>query len=320
MAAGSVVILLPLAVIAVEHVRDGPPVAKTPEVQMAFSSLLHSPPQFSQIIEAVAVPMAVAISVDGSVYVVEGGQGRLVRRFDTDGKPLGALAPPGTDSGTRMPVSVAVSPKGDVYVADRAAQAVDVYTGQGNYAGRLASPFGNEGWQPLGLGSDRAGNIYVTDVTPGKHRVVVLDPGGTLRLAFGQPGSDDGEFSFPNAIAVDQKGTMFVSDGNNGRVQMFDAAGTFVGAIEHGSGPGELGLPRGLAIDDSDHLLFVVDAARRAVQYYDISGSAPRFVNAFGNSPKPSSNLASPSGISVDGKGHVFVVDRERNRVMAWHY
>jgi len=320
LAGGALVTLLPLTVIAIQYLRDGPTDAGRSGIQQAFSNLLHSPPQFSQLIDGLAVPTGVAVAADGTVYVVEGGGGRLVRRFDSDGRPLGTLATPGTEAGTRMPVSVAISPKGNVYVADRAAHAVDVYTQQGEYVGRLASPPGNDGWQPFAVSFDRDGNLYVTDITPSRHRVIVLDPGGKLKLEFGQQGSGEGEFSFPNAVAVDEKGTIFVSDGNNGRVQMFDAGGGFIGAIERGSAPDALTLPRGLAVDAAAHLLFVVDASRHAVQYYDISGSIPRFVNSFGNSGSADLELAAPAGISVDGKGHVFVVDRERNRVMVWHY
>ena len=318
--ASLLVLLLLLGLVAVDYVRNGRPLSRLPGIPPSIGSLLFSPPQYVQSTGGLAAPMGVAVAEDGTIYVAESGGERMVRHFESDGKPLGAFAPPGTDAGARVPVYVAVSRKGNVYVTDRAAQTVYVYTSQGEFVGHLPSPFGDDGWQPLGVSFDREGNIYVTDVTPEKHRVLVLDPDGKLKLSFGKQGSGDGEFFFPNTVVVDRTGRMFVSDGNNGRVQMFDPGGKFLGVIGRGSTRGDLSLPRGLAVDDTDHLLFVVDTSRHAVQYYDISGATPRFVNSFGDSGSPDSDLAFPTGIGVDGSGRVYVADREHNRVSSWRY
>ena len=312
--------LMLTAAISLTYFRTGRPIGRLPLVPPALSGLLNSPPQYDSSIYGVVSPMGVAVASDGSTYVAESGGERMVRHFDRNGKLIAAFAPPGTTAGTRVPVYVAVSPKGDVYVSDRQAETIYIYSPLGELTGHVPSPFGDEGWQPLGVSFDHDGNIYVTDVTPDKHRVLVLDQKGSLKLSFGKQGSGDGDFLFPNQVAVDATGRMFVSDGNNGRVQMFDPSGKFLGLIGRGATKGDLALPRGLAVDDSDHLLFVVDTSRHAVQYYDISGTLPAFVNSFGNSGNEETDLAFPTGISVSGGGRVYVSDREHNRVTAWRY
>jgi len=321
----SIVVLLLLALMSMfglgfQYYHSGRPIARMTGVPGPVAGLFDTPPQYDSAIYGVAGPMGIATASGGAFYVAESGGERMVRRFDRDGTAVAAFAPPDTEPGGRVPVYLAISPGGDVYVTDREAQTIYIYAPSGELLGHVPSPFGDEGWQPLGVSFDREGNLYVTEVTPDKHRILVLDANGKLVRQFGKQGSGDGEFSFPNAVVVDRKGRVFVSDGNNGRVQVFDAGGRFQGSIGRGSQKGDLALPRGLAIDDDAHLLFVVDTSLHAVQVYEISGTIPKFASTFGNSGSEESDLAFPAGISLDGKGRAYVTDREHNRVVVWRY
>src|SRR3972149_292081 len=131
-------------------------------------------------------------------------------------------------NGLQNPMGVAVSPKGGVYVSDRSASAIFIFSPDGVPQGRVTPPAGLEDWDPLGLTFDKAGNLYVADVTPEKHRVLVLSPTpaatiridpvlaralpeSILKLSFGSQGEEDGQFWFPNGIAVDSKGRIYVA-------------------------------------------------------------------------------------------------------------
>ena len=103
--------------------------------------------------------------------------------------------------------------------------------------------------------------------------MLVLDPAGKLKLSFGSQGEEDGQFWFPNGIAVDSQGRIFVADSNNGRMQAFDKDGKFLFMISRGMSPGDLSMPRGIAIDSENRLL-IADTSRGAVQAYKISESA----------------------------------------------
>ena len=66
---------------------------------------------------------------------------------------------------------------------------------------------------------------------------------------WGCAGSSDGQFNVPNSIAVSSNGIIYVSDGDNSRIQCFDPNGTFIykwGKL--GKGDGEFRCATGLAI------------------------------------------------------------------------
>ena len=79
------------------------------------------------------------------------------------------------------------------------------------------------GFRPGGFTTDARGNIFVTDVR--NDRVAVYAPDGSFQSAFGSPGMEPGTFDYPGDIVVDLHGTIYVADAN--RVQAFDANGQF---------------------------------------------------------------------------------------------
>ena len=72
-------------------------------------------------------------------------------------------------------------------------------------------------------------------------------------------------FYFPNGVAVAKDGRVFVADGDNRRIQVFDDKGEFKQFIDTS------GVPRGLAID-AKHRLYVVDALAHTVDLYSLDG------------------------------------------------
>src|SRR5207245_2150415 len=130
-----------------------------------------------------------------------------------------------------------------------------VFAEAGGYAGGLDAPMG-VATRP---GSDR---IYVAD-TRG-HRIVEFGPGGrSTGLVFGRPGpgpgepgraanrggrpgragrparpglrgrggAGPGEFQYPQSIAADSRGRVYVCDRLDGRCQIFTGDGRFIGAF-----------------------------------------------------------------------------------------
>ncbi len=278
-------------------------------------------PHYEFSLYGVTHPLGVAVTPSGErIYVTESDGARLVRVYNRAGKQVGTLQPPKSTGPSHVPVYVAVDPTTrDVYVSDRPRQAVYVYDSKGVYRHAFA-PRGNlgGGWQPLGLAFDRHGDLYVTDVSGPSHRVLEFRPDGTLVRSLGAPG----QLSFPNGVAVDSGGTVYVSDSNNGRLVIFDPAGRFVATINRGVGQGDLGLPRGAAIDDRNHL-YVVDTSAHVVKAYR-TGSAkplvPNYIGSFGEEGQLEGAFEYPNGVAVDSRGRIYVTDRENNRVQVWGY
>jgi len=69
----------------------------------------------------------------------------------------------------------------------------------------------------VAVGSD--GLVYVTDTF--WHRIVVIDQDGKLVSMFGERGTQDGQFSFPEGLAVSTSNRLYVADRQNNRVQIW---------------------------------------------------------------------------------------------------
>ncbi|MHB1801125.1 MAG: NHL repeat-containing protein [Actinomycetes bacterium] len=276
-------------------------------------------PHYAFSIYGVTHPIGVAVSPSGErIYVTESDGARLVRVYDRAGKQVGTLQPPKSTGASHVPVYVAVDPATrEVYVSDRPSQAVYVYDAEGTYR-RTFVPHGDlgGGWAPLGLAFDQRGDLYVTDVSGPSHRILVFRHDGTLVRTLGPPG----RLSFPNGIATDPRGAIYVSDSNNGRLVIFDPAGKLVATINRGVGQGDLGLPRGVAIDDR---LYVVDTSAHTVKVYRIAAAKsplPTYVGSFGEEGQLDGAFEYPNGVATDSRARVYVTDRENNRVQVWSY
>ena len=252
------------------------------------------------------------------IYVAETSGDKVVRMFDAGGSELGVLQPP-TDTGTEhVPVYLAIQPgSGEVYVSDRPTGAVYVYNRDGAFQREFRPAAAIEGWQPLGLAFDAGGNLFVTDVAE-PQRVLEFDTTGKLVQAFGQ---DDG-LLFPNGVAVDGDGRVYVTDSNNGRLLVFAPDGSLVSKIGRGAGAGNLGLPRGVAIDGQDRV-FVVDSSGQGVVVYNTLGTGdqqPEHLGFFGGHGIADGQFAFPMGVAVDTHGRVYVADTANDRIQVWSF
>jgi len=186
----------------------------------------------------------VHLSCDGFyIYVVDGRNERIAR-YDRYGGFSRLIVPVGADTvGSGLPMAVAVSRTGEMYIAEtRPGQvlALDEF-------GRLKFAFGRFGGtnglnSPTSIAVGHSLNIYVCD--SGSRRIVVYDPfGGYLREIRG--------FGDPSGVSVDQSGNTFVSDRSNGTVTCFDPQGNRAASI------GGFLSPRALEVTRDGRLLIV---------------------------------------------------------------
>ncbi len=257
-------------------------------------------------------PLGAATSPDGDkVYVVDSNN-KKIKVFSATGDNEGSF---GKDLSN--PLWAAVNSKGQVYVSDRSMAAVSVFDAKGKFVEKF-TPRAQAGftWSPLGIAFDGKDNLYVTDATKGKHRVLVFDRNGYLKIEFGREGSGQGEFSFPNGVAVDNKtGRIFVADSNNARVQVFDSKGKYISTIGQAPGKSQLSHPMSIAISENSRV-HVTDAFGHNVQVYDTNG---KFLYNFGSFGVKDEQFMFPTGIAIH-EDLVYVVDRENKRVQIWEY
>jgi DNA-binding beta-propeller fold protein YncE len=274
-------------------------------------------PTYNYSLYGVSRPMGIAVTPDGTrIYVTQTEPDTAVLAFDAHGNQLATLLPPETNS-DHVFVYVALDPlSGDVYVSDRPAGAIYVYSGDGAFLRTFDPPTGMEGWQPLGLSFDATGHFYVTDVSDG--RIHEFDPGGSLVMSIGQPD----QFSFPNGVVADQNQRVYVSDSNHGRLVVLDSNGAVLAVLRRGPSAGDLGMPRGVAIDDQSRL-YVVDTTDHGVKVYRPGSDAtatPTFLGRFGAEGSGEGAFAFPNAVATDTRGRVYVADWDNDRVQVWTY
>jgi sugar lactone lactonase YvrE len=128
--------------------------------------------------------------------------------------------------------------------------------------------------------------------------------------------------SFPNGVAVDRDGLVYVADSNNGRLLVFAADGELLAKIGRGAGAGNLGLPRGVAIDGQGRA-FIVDSSGQGVLVYAVletGTTQPEHLGFFGGHGTADGQFAFPMGVAVDAQGRVYVADTANGRIQVWSY
>ena len=185
-------------------------------------------------------------------------------------------------------------------------------------------------WSPLGIRFGQDDRLLLTDVTKNNNRVIEISLADEVTAPewidfdppvaqFGWSGSGNGEMLFPNSAVADSLGRVYVSDGNNRRISVWDNEGNFLFNFGGGTGAGSLSLPRGLFIDGHDRL-YIVDTVAQNVKVYDASGSRPEFLFEFGEFGKGAGGFNYPNDITVDRSGRLYIADRENNRIEVWSY
>ncbi len=146
-------------------------------------------------------PHGLHIGPDDALYCTDDGD-HTVRKCTMDGRVLMTLGTPGTPA-PRMSgrpfcrcCHTALSPEGDIYVAD----------GYGNA------------------------------------RVHVYAPDGRPLFAWGEPGTQPGQFNLPHNICCDDDGWIYVADRENHRIQVFDRRGRYETQINNLHRPSALAL------------------------------------------------------------------------------
>lgn len=284
----------------------------------------------------VAMPISVA-GERAPVYLATDPTGRLyvtdrlqfaVFVFGRDGEYLDAILTPDLTLSEYVAQNTSNYAFGDKVTYNVFRKAVSY---EANGATEKSLPLPDvKGWAPLGIRIDGRGTMYLTDVTKDSNRIHVLDLSALLPAKswsrfnapdkqIGASGRGRGEFLFPNSAVADSQGRIYVSDGNNGRISMWDKDRRFLQSFATGGGDGSVNLPRGVFIDGRDRL-HVVDAVGQSVQVYDVSGADPAYVYSFGEFGSGDGLFNYPNDIAIDSSGRLYIADRDNNRVQVWSY
>jgi trimeric autotransporter adhesin len=298
-------------------------------------------------------PAGVAVDRQGNVYVATYQDNRVrkvsaggtistfagtgVAGFSGDGGPA-------TAAKLYAPKGVAVDGQGNVYIADSNNFRVRKVTPTGTITtfagGGKPGVLGDGGAatsaalrNPFGVAVDGRGNVYIADTD--NMRVRKVSAGGTITTIAGtgvQGSSGDGGpataalLRFPDAVAVDGPGNVYIADRENNRVRKVSAGGTittFAGTGTNSfSGDGGratsagVQLPRGVALDGQGNVYITAESRVRKVS---VGGTISTLAGGGRASPgdggpATAAQLKGVWGVAVDGKGFVYFSEGGRLR------
>jgi uncharacterized repeat protein (TIGR01451 family) len=188
-----------------------------------------------------------------------------------------------------------------------------------------------------GVATDAEGNVFVAETV--SHRIWKITPGGNVVLVAGTGDwgfSGDGglatsaRLSYPNGLALDTGGNLFIADSYNNRIRRITPEGiitTVAGSGTRGfSGDGgaatsaQLSYPLGVAVDPHG-TLFIADSGNHRIRKVTPEGIittiAGNGIPGFsGDGGRPTlAQLNYPTALAVDPTGNVFIADLANNRV-----
>lgn len=231
------------------------------------------------------------------------GIGPVKLSFGTEGESDGQLC---------RPWGVHCDKDGNIIVADRSNNRIQVFNSCGNFLHKFGSAGSRNGQfdRPAGVTCDGDGRIIVADKD--NHRVQIFKPDGTFILKFGEKGSKNGQFSYPWDVAVNNEGKILVSDTRNHRVQLFTHDGQFINKYGfEGALWKHFDSPRGVAFNHEGHMV-VTDFNNHRLLVISSDFQYARFLGTEGSG---NTQFLRPQGVAIDQEGNIIVADSRNHRI-----
>jgi uncharacterized protein (TIGR03437 family) len=301
-----------------------------------------------------AGPYSVAADSQGNYYIAEPYL-NMVMKVDRNGvltvlagnglKRFAGIGGPARAASIGEPRGVAVDAQGNVYIASEFVHAI-LKVDRNGVVTALASGFGFSGdggpanqarlSHPTCVAVDTQGNVYFCNNSEGSnHRIRRIAPNGIITTVAGSAGigsAGDGgpatgaTLAFPQAVAVDAQGNLYISESgrirrvSNGVITAFAGGGN--DSINNGIPATQAALngPNGLAFDPAGNLL-VAEAGGNRVRRITPAGLISTIAGTGNNDFAGDGNIAAnasfsnPTGVAADSGGNILIADLSNHRV-----
>jgi DNA-binding beta-propeller fold protein YncE len=305
-----------------DHVYPGPP----DEPRFAFERVIMNSMHVTGVSESSALKYALTGVVDaggegmGKPYAIAVHRGRIfvsdtvermIKVFDVPEKRFFVIKDvPNGEMG--KPLGVDVDGKGNLYVADASNRTIHVFDREGKYLRKIGDEKQFDRLSSVTVDKDGT-RVYAVDiggVQSENHRVRMFDAKTGEHLAdIGKRGVESGEFNLPRDLAIGKDGRLYVVDGGNFRVQIFDKDGKFMKSFgKVGKQMGDFARPKEVATDPEGNV-YVADAAFGNFQIFNPEGELLMFAGSRSDINGPARYML-PAGIYVDEDGRLYMGDQ----------
>ena len=292
------------------------------------------------------------VTVDGgdNLYVADSWNGtiRKITPEDTVSTLAGTPGGYGSDDGIgpaakfKFPVDVSVDSAGNIYVADsynhnirkvapdRAVTTIAGTAGSGGYSNGPGAQA--KFLSPTGVQAGNDGAVYVAD--SGNHVIRLISSGGMVSTFAGTTSGDaDGslataQFNYPNDIAGDLSGNLYVLDSGNHKVRRITSGGVVASlagqALRTGTNDGPVASahfndPYGIAVDNAGrvHLADTFNYTLRAISPDGVVTTLAGLAGSYGDVDGTGTvaRFNGSGGIAFDPAGNMYIADTWNNHV-----
>lgn len=297
-------------------------------------------------------PRSIAADTAGTVYVADTfnhtirkvSKTGVVTTFAGKAGIHGAADGTGSAAKFRYPRGMVVGAGGVLYVADSGNGAIRKITPGGvvtTFAGLLGESGSADGTvsqarfsEPIGLAIQPDGTLFVSDAE--NNNIRKISPAGvvtTVAGLAGSSGSEDGtgqaaRFNYPEGVAVDGSGTLYVADSGNCTIRKITPGGEvttlagMAGVYDFAEGTGteaRFDYPTGIAMHSSGDI-YVADSYNGVLRKVTPAGVVSSFVGmplSYGGQDGTGSaaRFRSCAGVALDAAGNFYIVDDRNHNV-----
>lgn len=299
-----------------------------------------------------AGPAGIVADSSGNLYFTD-QQGSRVRKVTTAGVvtnlfgngPTGTTEGIGTAALFNWPQAITVGPASQLYVADTNNSRVRVAPltagvstsllagstqGTGGTTGSMGSAVQFN--TPRGVVYNPTNHyVYVADSQSNRIRVISVDGVyitdiGSLTGSFADGSRTAARFNYPQGLAVDSSGNVYVADTLNHRIRMIDTAynvttiagGGTAGGTDANGTAARFNSPMAVTVS-SNGTLYIADTGnntiRKVTPSKDVTTIAGNGTAGFKDGNGTDTMFNEPKGIAIGSDGRLYVADRVNNRI-----
>ena len=211
--------------------------------------------------------------------------------------------------------------------------------GTAGYSGDGGPATSAEFNSPDNVTVDSAGNLYIADYYNNRIRKVTASTGDISTVAgngtqgySGNGGlATSAELSFPEDVAVDSAGNLYIADAGNHVIRMVNASTGIISTVAGDGACGYSGIggpatsatlcPQGVAVDSAGNLYIADGSLNRILKVYASTGIITTVAGDGGlgysgdGGPATSAELGSPNRVAVDSAGNLYIADLGNSRI-----